>query len=241
MTNDDSRNIKTPNPWTFNEEVTASFQDMLERSIPELHELRYACRDFADRFAVPGTPIVDLGASLGGAVLSMLYSMDEDFDNFVLIENSPAMIHALTKRWGLDERVTILSHDLAVDGAVLPKQVHGASFVMSILTLQFVPIPRRSVILEQVCDAMIDGGAFILAEKCEVGGVIGAHMRDEYRAFKLGCGYTEAQVDEKAKALEGVLVPLTARTNEALLRAAGFSHVECFWRVGLFAGWIAIK
>jgi tRNA (cmo5U34)-methyltransferase len=42
-------------------------------------------------------------------------------------------------------------------------------------------------------------------------------------------------------ALEGVLVPVTAAWNEQLLKGAGFSQVECFWRWMNFAGWVAVK
>jgi tRNA (cmo5U34)-methyltransferase len=54
-------------------------------------------------------------------------------------------------------------------------------------------------------------------------------------------GYTEEEINSKRIALEGVLVPVTAKWNEQLLRDAGFNQVECFWRNLNFAGWIAIK
>jgi tRNA (cmo5U34)-methyltransferase len=44
-----------------------------------------------------------------------------------------------------------------------------------------------------------------------------------------------------ALSLEGVLVPVTAAWNEYLLRSAGFSHVDCFWRWMNFAAWVAVK
>ncbi len=42
-------------------------------------------------------------------------------------------------------------------------------------------------------------------------------------------------------ALEGVQVPVTAKWNEDLLRAAGFRNVECYWRWMNFAAWVAVK
>jgi hypothetical protein len=42
-------------------------------------------------------------------------------------------------------------------------------------------------------------------------------------------------------ALECVLVPLTAEWTETLLRRCGFRHVDCFWRLWNFAGWVAVK
>jgi tRNA (cmo5U34)-methyltransferase len=54
-------------------------------------------------------------------------------------------------------------------------------------------------------------------------------------------GYTEAEVERKRLALEGVLVPVTAAWNEDLLFGAGFTSVDCFWRYLNFAGWVAVR
>jgi tRNA (cmo5U34)-methyltransferase len=64
---------------------------------------------------------------------------------------------------------------------------------------------------------------------------------DLYYGMKGRNGYTEEEINSKRIALEGVLVPVTASWNEQLLRDAGFSQVECFWRNLNFAGWIAVK
>jgi len=53
--------------------------------------------------------------------------------------------------------------------------------------------------------------------------------------------YTTEQIERKRLALEGVLVPVTARWNEDLLRDAGFRQVECFWRWLNFAGWVGVR
>ncbi|MGH3921557.1 MAG: hypothetical protein ACRDS1_01640 [Pseudonocardiaceae bacterium] len=54
-----------------------------------------------------------------------------------------------------------------------------------------------------------------------------------------GCGarrrgspadYTQEEIDRKRLSLEGVLVPVTAKWNVEMLRAAGFQQVDCFWR-----------
>ena len=53
----------------------------------------------------------------------------------------------------------------------------------------------------------------------------------------------DAQVSAASRdlSLEGVLVPVTARWNEELLREEGFTSVDCFWRHLNFAGWVAVK
>ena len=63
----------------------------------------------------------------------------------------------------------------------------------------------------------------------------------EYYRIKSNNRYTQEQIAAKRKSLEGVLVPVTARWNEDLLRTTGFKEVDCFWRYLNFAGWIAVK
>ena len=64
---------------------------------------------------------------------------------------------------------------------------------------------------------------------------------NKYYGMKKEHQYTEKQIKEKRKSLEGVLVPITAAWNEDLLRQTGFKHIDCFWRCLNFCGWIAIK
>src|SRR2546422_165117 len=97
-------------------------------------------------------------------------------------------------------------------------------------------------ILEDIHAALLPGGAFIFVEK--VIGATAALDRDFvalYHEFKRAGGYTSEEIERKRLSLEGVLVPVTARWNEELLKTAGFRQTDCFWRWMNFAGWIAVK
>ena len=117
-----------------------------------------------------------------------------------------------------------------------------SSLVLSVLTLQFTPIEYRQQIIRRVFESLAPGGAFILVEK-----ILGATAKlDEafvnlFLNIKRENGYSESQIDRKRLSLEGVLVPVTARWNEELLREEGFTSVDCFWRHLNFAGWVAVK
>ena len=78
---------------------------------------------------------------------------------------------------------------------------------------------------------------------------VGIYESPELNAFATGPTKSRALVAVSSgllasmdrASLEGVLVPVTAEWNEAMLHAAGFRQVECFWRWMNFAGWLAIR
>ena len=117
-----------------------------------------------------------------------------------------------------------------------------ASITLLVLTLQFVPIEYRAQLLKRIYDSTIPGGALIVVEKVlGTSAVIDNALVKLYYDLKQEHGYTQEQIASKRQALEGVLVPVTAKWNEELLHSAGFSHVDTFWRYLNFAGFVAVK
>lgn len=225
--------------WEFDASVTDVFDDMLTRSIPQLETMRSATRRLASSFFKPQTSIYDLGCSRG----DVLWSMFNEFGGqamYVGVEISKPMIDACRDRFrSLIECgvITLRHHDMR-DGL----EVHNASIVASVLTLQFVPINYRQAIISSVYDGLRNGGAFLFVEK-----VLGASaeldsaMIRHYHELKARNGYPEDEIERKRLALEGVLVPLSVAANIDLLSMAGFRHIDCYWRWMNFAGFVAVK
>jgi tRNA (cmo5U34)-methyltransferase len=225
--------------WEFDTSVTAVFDDMLRRSIPQYEVMRHAVTDLATRYIKPNTDVVDLGCSLGEALVPLVDRFGADC-RYVGVEVSQPMLEAARIRFRrlIDAGVVqILDLDLRTG---FPRV--SASVVLSVLTIQFTPIEHRLRILESIHASLLTGGAFIFVEK-----VIGASASldhdfvEIYYEFKRASGYTREEIERKRLSLEGVLVPVTARWNEELLRTVGFRHLDCFWRWMNFAGWIAVK
>lgn len=228
--------------WVFDETVVAAFEDMLERSIPNYPHMRRIVTDVvcwhADATGQERPLVVDLGASRGAGVQPIIDRIGGRA-NYVLVEESEPMLAALRERfedWG--DTVAVMQHDLREGLPPLP----SASAIMSVLTLQFVPIERRQRLLREVHRGLHPRGAFILVEK-----VLGATAEldalevDLYWSLKRENGYTQEAIQRKALSLEGALVPLTARMNEDLLRDAGFTAVDCVWAWSNFRAWVAVK
>lgn len=228
-----------PAPWAFDEGVTAQFDDMLRRSIPNYETMRRAVTMLAARYRKPHTDIVDLGTSRGEAVSDLIFKFGA-LNRFVLVEHSPPMLAAVRKRYqGYINAGVVDVRDLDLRTQYPPV---GASVTLSILTLQFTPIEHRPHILQRIYDHLLPGGAFLLVEKL-IGTTaeMDTTLVDTYYAEKRAQGYADHEIDEKRRRLEGTLVPVTAAWNEELLQRAGFSQVECFWRWMNFAGWLAVK
>ena len=58
--------------WRFDESVTAVFDDMLARSIPQLDAMRNSVFQVAARLVQPNTHVVDLGCALGAAMAPLI-------------------------------------------------------------------------------------------------------------------------------------------------------------------------
>jgi len=220
---------------------------MLQRSIPQYDVMRETVLHIARDFCCPGMLVVDLGASSGEGIAALVEeetSRDrEPLARFVAIERSGPMLNELRRRFaaslGPTGVVTVINHDLRRG---LPPLNQPVSLVLSILTMQFVPMEYRQQLMQSAYDALAPGGAFVLVEKI----LGGTAALDElfvrhYLDSKLSNGYSIEEIERKRLSLEGVLVPVTARWNEEMLTHAGFSQIDCFWRWLNFAGWLALK
>jgi tRNA (cmo5U34)-methyltransferase len=228
-----------PAEWTFDEEVTRVFDDMLERSIPQYATMRSLVTDLAIRYARPGGHVVDLGCSRGEAIAPLLDRLGAR-NRFLGLEISEPMLAAARERFAawIDAGVVrIDAHDLRTGYPSV-----AADVTLAVLTLQFTPIEHRQRILRDVYRATAPGGALILVEKV-LGSTaeLDATLVDLYWKLKRAAGYSDEDIRRKALALEGKLVPVTARWNEELLRMAGFQEVDCVWRWCNFAAWLAVR
>jgi tRNA (cmo5U34)-methyltransferase len=225
--------------WTFDADVVACYDDMLERSIPHYHVMREAVTALALHFAQPHTTVLDLGCSQGGALAPIIARLGATC-SYIGVDNSTPMLVAAHQRLA----APIAEGICAVEACDLrhdypPAQ---ASVTLAILTLQFIPPEHRQQVVQRMFAHTRPGGACIIVEKVlGDSAAIDTLMVDTYYAMKADNGYSAAQIQAKRAALEGVLMPLTAQWNTDLLRMAGFRQIDCFWRWMNFTGWVAIK
>lgn len=224
-------------PWVFDAEVTRVFDDMLARSIPNLTTMRNAVVELATRRVFAPGAVVDLGVSRGGMLAPIMAALDGKPIHYVGVDLSPEMVTAAAAVLPLEAEIRV--HDLRRG---LPYVGMGLRMTLAVLTLQFVPIEFRQRIITEAYNATIPGGVFILVEKLVGSSALIQDLQVEiYHGHKQANGYTVDDIEAKRLSLENTMVPLTEAANVAMLRSAGFTDVECFWRWFNFAGFVAVK
>ena len=222
--------------WDFDDKVTAVFDDMLERSIPQYHIMREGVASLVQAFVKEGDNIIEIGCS-NGIGLEQVIKTTENNCSYIGLEISEPMLKEAQKRLKGYNNLVINNSDVRLHNFDIPAQV-----ILSVLTLMFIPIEYRQQVVDKCYQALPEGGALIVVEKIlgETGNLNNLYV-NEYLRMKEKNGYSQEQIDRKRHSLEGVLVPLTATCNKQLLTSAGFRYIDCFWRWMNFAGWIAIK
>lgn len=229
-------NVVPSDKWVFDKDVTDVFEDMLERSIPQYNIMRKAVYDLACEFMQPSTTILDIGSSRGDAILPIIDKYG-DSNSYHLIEVSEPMLAVLRDRFIGNKSVTIQKCDISEE---FPNKQFGLT--LSILTLMFIPLENRQLLVQKIYDSLIDGGVFICVDK-----ILGSTPKiDEtltklYYQKKRESGYSGESIERKRISLKGVLVPITSIWETDLFHMAGFKQIDCFWRWMNFAGYIAIK
>lgn len=225
--------------WSFNEDVANVFDDMLGRSIPGYENMRENVIRMIAPIISNGGHVLDIGCSHGEMIAKLIKELGSSmYVNYVGVDSSTAMVRKARKRFSDDERVTIVHADIA--DAEVQRLRYDA--VLSILTLQFIPIEQRQEILKQVYDSLTPNGCFILVEKVLGESWIGQdHLVSVYHQMKKDNGYTDEQIEAKRKSLQNVLVPVRASENIRMLKSAGFSVVQPFWQNLNFIGIYASK
>jgi tRNA (cmo5U34)-methyltransferase len=217
--------------WRFDHSVAAVFDDMLPRSIPGYDDMRRtmvevvgeAVRDRAD------ATVLNVGASLCGTARALA----RPFPGLrvVGIDNSPDMVDAAIGYAPMGCSVQL--RDVVEEG--LPDGPFDA--VVWCFVLQFVPVEHRARLLVETRRRLKPGGVVFVTEKVQ-GETAEAQERLTawYHARKREAGYSQEDIDAKARALRYAMATLSEADNVAMFHRCGFT-VQPVWRALCFAGW----
>lgn len=227
--------------WVFNENVTLEFEDMLNKSIPQYEIMREMIFNIGCHCLNQSSQksILDLGCSNGLNLQKFIHKYGA-LARFKGVDISKPMLNEAIKKYQnlINCNIVSISYMDLRDEFPLDKY----TLIMSILTIQFIPIEYRQKIIQNIYNHLEQNGMFIFVEKvlgnCHE---INSIMVDQYYKLKHENGYSYDEIERKKKSLEGVLVPMTSDWNIDLLKQAGFRKIDVFWRWMNFEGYIAIK
>jgi len=223
-------------PFAFDEATADVFDDMLDRSIPWYGELQRFIALLTERFYVDGTYFYDIGCSTGNSIISVSEVMGKTRVRFVAVDSSPHMIKRAQKKcYGIENIKWIC------DG-VENIEFKNGSIVNMAYILQFIPEGDRKKVLERVFDGMVDGGILIFCEKTHSNSkIFEESFIDIYHDFKMRNGYSKLEIDQKRKALEKILVPMSLEEYEQILKDIGFREIRILMKYLNFTSMVAVK
>ena len=225
--------------FRFDEKTAAVFDDMVSRSVPFYEEMQRMTAEIATDFAVEGTNLYDIGCATG-TTLAALDGVVKPGVRFVGIDNAEEMLAKARQKLGgqLVARPWELIHADLNQGLI----VDNASVAVMILTLQFVRPLNRERVMAAIANGLNHQGALILIEKVTVpDSMLNRLFIKFYYDLKRRRGYSEMEISQKREALENIMIPYQLEENLALLRGAGFTHTEVFFRWYNFLGILAVK
>jgi tRNA (cmo5U34)-methyltransferase len=210
----------------FSFDTITDFDDHIAKSIPNYHLLNDSVRDLSTFYTKEDFSIIDLGCSTGK-----------------LLESIPFEGAKL----GIDISGNLLpdSHDevqyVQKDLRSFKNLGKTPSLVISLFTLQFLPLADRPNILSLVYDELAEGGAFIWAEKVhEESGELERVMNSAYYDFKR-LHFSASEIMKKERDLRPIMQTNTSARNLIMAENAGFTVGTMFWKFYNFEAWLFVK
>lgn len=225
--------------WTFDEQVTGVFPDMIQRSVPGYSSILSMIGMLAARFAEPGSVVYDLGCSLGAATLAMRRNIQHADCKIIAIDNSPAM--AARCQQLLDGFRSPIPVEVVQDD-ICRYPIENASLVVLNFTMQFLTPEQRLPLLQKIYQGLRPGGALVLSEKLSFDDAsIGELLFNMHHDFKRANGYSELEISQKRSMLENVMRTDSLTVHKTRLQQAGFEHNELWFQCINFASLLALK
>ena len=216
----------------------AEFDRHIQTSIRGYSDLKTDCVGFAPYFIQRDTTILDIGCSTG-SLLRRIRSQNQKKYPSVRYEGIDVE-PKFQRNWNRSKADNLrfrLADAQSYDG------FKNLSIAYSLFTLQFLPERDRLGVVKKIYDGLIDGGAFILAEKVHAKN---AKLHDMltfmYYDYKRRT-FKPQEILKKEKTIRDQMRLWSEFKIFEALRSAGFKsiHTQLFWRNHLFIGILAMK
>ena len=215
------------------------FDNHIEKSVRDYSNLWNDVVGLSKYFVEDNTNVIDLGCSSGKMLKAMIKQNNEHVPHAtyvgIEIEQDFADGHAedlLSSEWN---NLVYRMEDIR------QYDIHNASLVTSLFTLQFMPPKDRATTIKKIHDGLNDGGAFIFSEKgFSCNPKIQDMMTFMYYDYKRQ-HFTDKEILDKEVQLRHMMKPNTKTEMFDMCYDAGFKDLHVFWQNFNFYGVIALK
>ena len=223
--------------WKFDKEIANIFDSHVRKSVPLYDNFHNIIGDLSEWFVEDNTNVYDIGTSTGIGLNNLISHHTNKKVNYIGVDNSAEMLKKARNNLK-NCNVTLINGDIANSDI----KIYNASFIISILTLQFIPRRKRIQVIKKAYKGLNEGGALVIVEKVIGNNAVFNEMFIElHHDFKLSNGLSEKEVFAKSRAIRGIVCPNTMQENIDILKKVGFSDIDIFFKWCNFAGIIAIK
>lgn len=208
----------------FSFDTITNFDDHISKSILAYDVLAEIVCRLSTFLIQPDTTVVDLGCSTG-KLLEAIPTNNPKI-GIDIASNLLPQSHG---------NVRYLKQDI--------REAHyfGASLILSIFTLQFLPIKHRETVLRNTYKSLVEGGGFIWAEKTQqTHGNYEQILSMAHYDYKRQ-HFTAEEILDKEQNLRPIMKPLTSEQNQQLAQNAGFTSGTMVWKTYNFEAWLYIK
>jgi tRNA (cmo5U34)-methyltransferase len=212
--------MKIPTNWTFqNKDVADGFENHVREQLPWYDLATFTVAQIARHYIPENGTVLDLGASTGNIARAIEQTLHDRSADLIAIERSKEMCD-LYQGAGTLHCANLQSFDF-------PK----FNVAIGFLTLMFLPVDERKLVLEQLLLKAKSGGAIILFDRMEAAtGYAATALWRLTLSGKVKAGAPAQEIIEKELSLAGVQRPIARYEYPA-------DAIEIF-RFGDFAGWL---
>lgn len=223
--------------WAFNEDVSHLFDNHVRQSVPLYEAIQQLIAQLSDFFIQPHTVVYDLGCATGETISRIHHRHYHKPVKFIGIDESEPMLQKAIRKNEGNPYIQFVQQ--SIEHYLFE---HKSNLILSVLTMQFLPIETRKQVLQNIYSSLNKGGAFFFVEKSYPSHPKIQDMFTQiYHDEKEKQGLTATEIRDKDKSLRGVLNSLTVSDNMELLAVTGFSVVEIFFKYLNFTGFLVIK
>lgn len=232
--NTNALNVGLSGKRQFSFDTIEDFDKHIDLSILGYLNLQKIILNMSGYFIKPQSNVYDIGCSTGLMLNHLNRKVGDASVRYYGVDISDNL---LGKNCPKTSNVFFEKENVYSDDFLMKK----SSFVLSMFTLQFLPVHKRPYVLKKVFESLNEGGAFVVSEKTYIAdGQVQDIFTFSYYDYKRE-SFTPDQILSKQGDLRRIMNPVSQEEIEQSLRDAGFRKVFRFWQSLQFNGWLCIK